>query len=214
MAKYVFLLVAINLGVDYRMVVLMAVALFLPFVGLVGVAGHMYRSRARRDTRAAVFCQSMARELRAGESLRNALESAGQIVSFRRLSTAIESGDTLDQLSPILRAEFPEIGVELATVVHSVAISGGSSAGLFDELGDLALAQVEITEEIRVATSPARASAAVLIGLPVIYLVYQFGTGRIDDLVRRPLQQGLTTVGIGLVLLGTAVSFWLVRRAK
>jgi Flp pilus assembly protein TadB len=95
-----------------------------------------------------------------------------------------------------------------------VAGSGGSSASLFDELGDLALAQIEIAEEIRVGTSPARSSAAVLIGLPVVYLTYQVGTGRVQDLLTRPLQQGLATVGIALVLVGTAVSLWLVRRAK
>jgi Flp pilus assembly protein TadB len=214
MVEYLLLATAVAMRVDLRMVALMAIAVFAPFIGLVGVVGHIYLSRPRRDTRAAVFCQSMARELRAGESLRSALESSGDLVLAGRLTSAIESGDTLDRLSPILRSEFPEIGIELATVVRSVAGSGGSSASLFDELGDLALAQIEIAEEIRVGTSPARSSAAVLIGLPVVYLTFQVGTGRLQDLLTRPLQQGLATVGIALVLVGTTVSLWLVRRAK
>jgi len=152
--------------------------------------------------------------MRAGEGLRAALATAAETVSADRLDEQLRSGFPMGQIAHLLQSEFPEIGVELSTVVKSVALSGASSASLFDELGDLALAQVEMSEEIRVATAPSRASALILVGLPVVYLGYQLGSGEIRRLMAQPLQQGLTLVGLTLVMAGLAVSWFLVRRAS
>ncbi|HEY5889501.1 MAG TPA: hypothetical protein VIW94_02215 [Acidimicrobiia bacterium] len=205
---------AMGAGVDLRVVAIIAMALRFPLLSVSLLMFHLIRSRPGRDTRAATFCQEVAREIRAGESLRAALDGAAQIVAATGISEAIATGDTIEQLLPGLRREFPEVGEELASVVQSVAVSGASAAPLFDELGDLALAQVEIAEEIKVATAPARASAMVLVGLPIVYLGYQVGMGRLQTLTARPIQQGLASIGLALVVVGIGIGFWLVRRAS
>ncbi len=213
MFEALLVLVAINAGVDLRVAALLAMAVWFPLLSLFPLAIHIYRSRPGRDTRAAMFCQAVAREIRAGASLRAGLEGAAQIVAAPEISNGIAHGNTIEQLLPTLRREFPEVGVELTSVVQSVAVSGAPSAPLFDELGDLALAQVEMAEEIKVASAPARASALVLVGLPIAYLGYQVGAGRLQTLTARPIQQGLASIGLALVVVGIVASFWLVRRA-
>lgn len=207
------LVLAIHAGVDIRVVGLVGFALWMPFPALAALAIHAYRQRPAIDTRSAVFCQTVARALRAGGDLRDALLGAGEGVSAPRLVAAMKAGATMSEIGPTLDAEFPDIGEELATLVASVAMSGASSQGLFDELGDLSMARIEMTEEVRVATAPARASALVLIGLPIVYIGFQFASGRIRELISRPIQQGLTLVGLALVFLGIGVSVWIVRRA-
>jgi Flp pilus assembly protein TadB len=112
-----------------------------------------------------------------------------------------------------LRREFPEIGNEIGPLVEAVAEAGSAAAPLFQELGELALSQVEVTEEIRVATAPARASALVLVGLPVAYLSYQLSTGAITDLLGNPAQQGIAVAGVILAGGGLVASLMLVRKA-
>lgn len=214
MFEALVVVVAINAGVDLRVTALIAVALWFPLLCVLPLALHLFRSRPGRDTRAATFCQAMAREVRAGGSLRASLDGAAQIVAAPEICDRIAAGHTIAQLLPALRREFPLVGAEMTSVVQSVAVSGAPSAPLFDELGDLALAQVEMAAEIKVATASARASALVLVGLPIAYLTYQVGAGRLETLTARPLQQGLASIGLALVVVGIAVSFWLVRRAS
>jgi len=214
MFETLLVVAVIGAGVDLRVAALVAMALWFPLLSVFPLMVHLIRSRPGRDTRAATFCQEVAREVRAGESLRAALDGAAQIVAATGISEAIATGDTIEQLLPGLRREFPEVGDELAIVVQSVAVSGAPAAPLFDELGDLALAQLEMAEEIKVATAPARASALVLVGLPIVYLGYQVGVGRMDALTARPIQQGLASIGLALVVVGIGVGFWLVRRAS
>lgn len=214
MTQALLLVVALSVGVDWRVVVLVVVALALPAATGLFLAFHVYRNRPEPNMRSASFCQAVARDLRAGSGLRTAIQDAGTVVGAARLTTRISGGDPLAEVSTTLREEFPEIGVELETVVKSAAISGASSAALFEELGDVAMAQLEMAEEIRVATAPARASSMILIGLPSLFLGSQLLNGRFSALLGEPVQQGLAIAGLVLVVIGIAVSLTIARKSS
>lgn len=213
MSEWLVVAWALSAGMDWRVVVFLIAALVFPLWALGGIAVHLLVHRPATSTRSAVFCQSVGRELRTGAPLRTAIADAARAVEADAISVSLESGRLLEEVIPELRAEFPEIGQEIGALVAAVAETGSAAAPLFQELGDLALARVETTEEIRVATSPARASIAVLVGLPALYVGYRLSTGAIGDLLGNPAQQGVALVGLGLATAGLLVSILLVRRA-
>lgn len=204
---------ALTAGLDWRVVGLLFVSLTFPLWALAGIAVHVLARRPGTSTRSALFCQSVGRELRSGASLRAAIADAARSVEAHSISDPLDSGVLLEDVIPELRAEFPEIGQDIGALVAAIAETGSAAAPLFQELGDLALARVETTEEIRVATAPARASIAVLVGLPALYIGFQLSTGAIGDLLGDPAQQGVALVGMGLAGAGLVVSVLLVRRA-
>lgn len=213
MSEWLFVGWALSAGVDLRVILLLLVAMSFPLWALGGIAIHVLVHRPGTSTRSAVFCQAVGRELRTGAPLRTAIADAARAVEAESIGASLESGSLLEEVIPDLREEFPEIGQEIGALVAAVAETGSAAAPLFQELGDLALARVETTEEIRVATSPARASIAVLVGLPTLYVAYQLSTGAIGDLLGNPAQQGVALVGLGLASAGLLASVLLVRGA-
>lgn len=213
MSEWLVVAWALVAGVDWRVTAILLAAFVFPLWALAGVVVHVVLNRRPPSTRSAVFCQSVAGELRTGASLRVAIAEAARSVEAVAISRALDSGSLLSEIVPEMKTEFPEIGREIGALVTAVSETGSAAAPLFQELGDLALAQVETTEEIKVAASPARASATVLVGLPVLYIGYQLSTGAIGGLLGDPAQQGIALVGMGLAGAGLAVSFFLVRRA-
>lgn len=213
MSEWLVVAWALGAGLDWRVIALLAASLIFPVWALAGIVVHIFVHRPGTSTRSAVFCQSVGRELRTGASLRAAIAGAARSVEANDIGRSLESGSLLIDVIPELTAEFPEVGKEIGALVSSVAETGSAAAPLFQELGDLALARVEIAEEIRVATSPARASVAVLVGLPTLYIGYQLSNGAIGDLLGNPAQQGVALVGVGLSGAGLLVSVLLVRSA-
>lgn len=213
MSEWLVVAWAVLAGLDWRVVGILLIALVYPLWAMAGIVVHVFVHRPGTSTRSAVFCQSVGRELRTGASLRVAIAEAARTVEAESISSALDSGRLLEEVIPALGAEFPEVGQEIRALVAAVAETGSAAAPLFQELGDLALARVETNEEVRVATSPARASVAVLVGLPTLYIGYQLSTGAIGDLLGNPAQQGVALVGIGLAGVGLLVSVLLVRRA-
>jgi Flp pilus assembly protein TadB len=213
MSEWLVVAWVLSAGMDWRVVLLLLAALTVPLWALGGIAVHVLVHRPGTSTRSAVFCQSVGRELRTGAPLRTAIADAARTVEVESIGASLESGSLLEDVIPELRAEFPEIGQEIGALVAAVAETGSAAAPLFQELGDLALARVETTEEIRVATSPARASIAVLVGLPTLYVAYQLSTGAIGDLLGDPAQQTVALVGMGLAGAGLLASVLLVRQA-
>lgn len=109
----------------------------------------------------------------------------------------------------------PSIGQELELTVVAASRAGSDSAALFDEIGSLAIAQSEIRREIRVATAPGRATALVLVGAPLIYLVGQLGGGGLATLVASPEQRLVAILGLGLFATGlVAAGFVLWKAAR
>jgi len=108
---------------------------------------------------------------------------------------------------------FPSIARELELTIVAAARAGSDAAGLFDEIGSLAIAQSEIRREIQVATAPGKATALVLLGAPLVYLVGQTASGRLGSHLASSQQRLVAMVGLGLFLLGLSVACLVLWRA-
>ena len=193
------------LGVDLRRVVLLGAAIHLPLLalGLAGLAG--WKIRRDRAGRSALFCESVASELRSGMTIRQALvEAAGSVGTDLAPGSGWEL--TTDQLASRLAEEFPDVAEELTLVVKGSVRSGARSSDLFEEMGSLAIAKDEITREISVATAPARATAVVFLVAPVVYLVWQASGSGLYQLVYSSEQRMAAITGLVLFLIGLAVA--------
>jgi hypothetical protein len=204
------LCVAYALGVDPRRIALVAGAVHLPLVTAGLILLHWLRSRKTEDVRPILFCESVASELRAGASLREALTVSMAAVGDVGPGVAYHS---VSELAARTREEFPEIGLELELTVLAAARAGSDAAAIFDEIGSLAIARAEIRHEIRVATAPGRATALVLVGAPVVYLLGQLGTGGLDVYVGSSPQRLMAVLGFGIFLFGLMIAVLILWRS-
>ncbi|HJQ76683.1 MAG TPA: hypothetical protein VJ948_05405 [Acidimicrobiia bacterium] len=201
---------AIALDVDIRRVVLLAAVAYLPELVAAGIALMIWRGRPGEDTKPALFCEAVASELRAGSTLRQAVAGAAVSVAGLVVGPDRSLGDLADDIA----TEFPQIEQELRLTLVAAARTGSDAAALFDEIGFLALAQSEIRREVRVATAPGRATALVLVGAPVAYVLGQAGGGGLADLLASPQQRVVALLGLGLLMLGLALAAVVVWRAE
>ena len=201
---------AIALDVDIRRVALLAAVAYLPELVAAGIALMIWRGRPGEDTKPALFCEAVASELRAGSTLRQAVAGAAVSVAGLVVGPDRSLGDLADDIA----MEFPQIEQELRLTLVAAARTGSDAAALFDEIGFLALAQSEIRREVRVATAPGRATALVLVGAPVAYVLGQAGGGGLADLLASPQQRVVALLGLGLLMLGLALAAVVVWRAE
>jgi hypothetical protein len=89
-----------------------------------------------------------------------------------------------------------------------------SPAPLFDEIGGLALAQIEVAHEVSIASASARATAAVLLVAAVVGVSWGLARGGLEPFLRHPAQRAAVLVGAALVALGLALSVLILRRAR
>lgn len=203
------LAMAIAFQVDIRRVVLLAAVAYVPQLVAAGIVLVVWRGRSGEDTKPALFCEAVASELRAGSTLRQAVADAS--VSVAGFTVAPDR--SLDDLAAEVAAEFPQIGEELRLTLVTAGRTGSDAAALFDEIGFVALAQSEIRREVRVATAPGRATALVLVGAPVAYVLSQAGSGGLAGLLVSPQQRAVALLGLGLFLLGVVIAGAVVWRA-
>ena len=194
----VIIAVAYAAGVDPRRLVLLAGAIYLPlvFAGLIAV--HWHRTRSDESNRPSLFCEGVSAELRAGATLRSAIGNTAVSVGC----DPIPDDSSLDDMSARIAGYFPAIGEELRLTILTAARTGSDSAALFDEIGALAIAQSEISHEVRVATAPGRATALVLVGAPVFYLISRLGSGGISTYLASSEQRVVALLGFGLFVVG------------
>ena len=213
MMAVVVIAVAFALGVDPRRLALIAGVLYLPMVVAVVIALYWLRARPDETNGPSLFCVGVASELRAGASLRDALTTAATSVGLAPIPTGTNAPMT--EVAAHVAGQLPSIGQELELTVVAASRSGSDSAALFEEIGSLAIAQSEIRREIRVATAPGRATALVLVGAPLIYLVGQLGSGGLAGLVASQEQRLVATLGLALFVTGlVAAGFVLWRAAR
>lgn len=205
---------AIVLGLDWRVVGVLAIALLAPVVAALGIAFHALKNRRAPQAPDASFCHAVAGDLRSGSSLRHAVTESARSLDFDEVVAGLDAGLAWDQVMPGLVVRLPDLGPELGVVVDSLSRSGADAAALFDELGDIALARIEVGNEVRVATSSARASTAVLVALPLLYLASLAQTGRIAGLFDQPGTAGLAAIGLSLTAVGICTSVLMVRSAR
>lgn len=206
----VSLAIAFAAGVDPRRLALLAGAIYLPFAVAVLVAIHWYRARSDDGNRPALFCEGVSAELRAGATLRDAVATAASSVGCDRILV----GSSLEDLSVTIAEDFPTIGEELRLTVITAARSGSDSAALFDEIGSLAIAQSEVAHEVRVATAPGRATALVLVGAPVLYVMSRVGSGGLTAHLASAEQRLVALLGLGLFVTGLMAASLVLWRAS
>jgi hypothetical protein len=211
---WMLIALALAAGIEWRRIALLAavVSAPLPMAGLVAV--HWCRSRPGLSMRPARFCEAVSSELRAGASLRASLETAAVSVEAMEVARCCRIGAPMDQIARAATAEFAEIGPELGALLARADGLGVSPAALFDEIGALALAQVEVAHEVSIASAPARATGAVLLLGPILFIGWAVSEGRFEGLLRQPAQRAAALVGLGLVGVGITLLVLILRRAR
>ncbi len=204
---------ALVMGVEIRRLALLIGSMFAPApVGLL-LAWHWWRNRPGVTTRSVLFCDAVAGELRSGASLRMAIADAAASIDAHSLRDLCDSGAPMNALAGHLGSEFPDVGKELSAVVEKVFLLGAPSADVFDEISGLALAQVEVAQEVASAAAPARATAFVLLIAPVLVLAFVGSRGGLDLYLRSPEQRGAVVIGLVTMTAGLGVGGWMLRRA-
>ncbi len=211
---WMLIALGVAVGVEWRRIAALALVVSapLPMAGLIAV--HWWRSRPGLSMRPARFCEAVSAELRAGASLRASLETAAVSVEAIEVARCCRIGGPMDQIARAARADFVEIGPELGALLARADGLGVSPAALFDEIGTLALAQIEVAHEVSIASAPARATGAVLLLGPLLAISWAVTEGRLEGLLRQPAQRAAALVGFGLVGVGITLSVLILRRAR
>jgi hypothetical protein len=204
----VALAVALACGVEWRRLVLLAVAVYLPILAGVAIGLVAWRARPGEDSRPVMFCEGVAAELRAGATLGHAIETAASAVG-----KGFVGSSGIVELASGAAERFPELGDELRLTISNAARAGSEVAVLFDEIASVAITHSEIRREVRVAAAPGRATALLLVGAPLVYLVGRFGSGELANMIESSQQRVVLRWGLGLFLFGVLGSVFVVWRA-
>lgn len=200
----VVVLTAWALGADVRRLLVLVAALLWPvaLVGLVVLA--LWSTRRDRMPRSALFCEAVSAELRAGLPLRGSLMQAMVSVGCQPLPGLAVA--PLSEVATGVAGEFQDVEVELEMTIAAAARAGGVSADLFREIGSLAIARSEVEHEVKVAVSPARATAFVFFAVPTAYLVARLNSGSLAALVASSSQRVAGLLGVVLFVLGLLIA--------
>jgi hypothetical protein len=211
---WVFVAAGLAAGVEWRRLALLALGLTapIPFMGLVALA--WWQARPGLSMRAVRFCEAVSAELRAGASLRQAVERSAVAVDAGEVARLAREGAPMAVVARAASAEFDDVGQELAALVARAGDIGVPPAALFDEIGGLALAQVEVTQEVSMASASARATGVVLVGAAVVGVGWALSSSGLEPLLRHPAQRASAIIGVLLVASGLALSILILRRAR
>lgn len=204
---------AVGAGIGWPRVALIAAAMYwpLPTLGLIALV----RAKVGVKRPSAVgFCDGVSAELRAGSSLRSAVVASAAAAGAEDAARAGRTGAPIEDVARLTGAVFPDVGEEIALVVRELAFSGSGGADLFDELGSLALAKQEVAREVRIASAPARATAALFVGGPSLYLLAQARSGSLSALLASPGQRFAAVAGLSLFFAGLAMALVILWRAR
>lgn len=201
------------LGLRVHKAALLGASVILPLLTLGAVLAVIWIQRQPGHGDAVAFCEAVAAELRSGATLRQALGlSIGSVDDDVDLEDALEA--PADELAKIVGVRFPLIRRELEATIRSSLRGGAPAAGLFDEIASLAIAQAEVQREVRIASSPARATAAVLVMAPAAFVFHQMRSGAFGQLLEHPGQRITAVLGMTLFLAGLVTAMVLVWRAR
>lgn len=205
---------AVAAGVDWRRLTLLGVGLAAPalFMGLVALA--WWRARPGLSMRAVRFSEAVSAELRAGASLRQAVEKSALSVDAAEVAQLCRVGAPMSLVGRAASTDFEAVGPELSALLARAGDIGVSPAALFDEIGGLALAQVEVAHEVSMSSASARATGAVLVGAAVAGVAWALTSSGLEPFLRHPAQRSAVVVGVMLVLSGLALSILILRRAR
>ena len=205
--------VAVSGGLEIRKIVLLSGVVFAPLAVLCGLAYLYWKQRRVAESRAAMFCEGVASELRSGSPLAHALFAAAVAVGGPKLEP-LKLNTPPVEAAHIIGQAFSDVGQELEATIIAAFRGGAHSAGLFDEIGSLAIAQAEVSREVRVASAAARATALVFVGAPTIYLIYQTRSDQLARLLAHPEQRVVAVIGLALFAFGLSAASLLAWRAR
>ena len=159
------------------------------------------------------FLGSIAAELRAGSSLRASLAAAsadGVGPLLRRAHRLAIAGAPLGEIGDVLAA-LPISGRRVGVALRVASNTGGRSAAIFGRLADRAVDEAALNRERRSLTAQVRMSAAVVVGIPVLSLVFG-GGARIGELAAAG-GGGLIVAATGLAMqvVGGLAVWWMAR---
>ena len=168
------------------------------------------RGRSREDRELPAAAAALARSVRSGASLVDALEEVGSFVvapgsmlsaELEQVTASVRRGARIDDALREWGQRCSEPGVELLVAACRFGHAhGGDLAAALDGAAVAMLDQVEAADEARALASQARTSAGVLVALPVLGAV---GFSLLDPRVARTLVT--TPVGIACLVAGTAL---------
>ncbi len=194
------------------------VALVVAAVGL-AVARQATRGRGSRlaDARLPDLVEHVARALRAGDDLRSAALGAGRLVggvhgrAVDAVVGRVDGGSAWDDALRVWSDAHPRRTVQLVAGALAVADAAGGRAGTaLDGVAATLRARAGVADEARDLASQARASAAVLVGLPVVVAV---GGAAADPKVAHALlgtPWGLGCIALAVLLDGVG-ALWMHR---
>lgn len=146
----------------------------------------------------------MATSVRAGLSLPQAIQSAGEQVpaplgpEFKAVADACALGATLERALDVFEARVPLAETRLLVAGCKLArVTGGSLAPLLDRLADTLRERERLRGQVRTLTAQGRMSGAVVGGMPVLLLG---AMAALDPAFLRPM----TSTPAGWLMLGTA----------
>ncbi|NNC74008.1 MAG: hypothetical protein HKN93_00720 [Acidimicrobiia bacterium] len=198
--------------------VLVAAPVPVVAIATCGWAVWSWRRRARSADASdvAVLAAGIASELRSGQSMLSALESASHrvpAVDLLRPLRLASVGRSSSQVAAALEAAVPAMGGEFAAAYRLGAESGARSSAVFGRLAVAAGDAVELGRDVRVSSAQARASAVVVALAPVVLIGVMGATGMLTPLwATGGIGIGLAAVGVSLISMGIGAVWWLSRR--
>lgn len=195
------------------------VAALVLIVGVPLAAFSWVQGRARKRVQALTDALPLyldgVRQLQAvGNSLAQALDRAladspdaiqGYFAqTSRRLAMGAPVAETMQQLAD--RLHIPEVSM-LAAAIRTNLRYGGSIASAFANLAAILRERIRIRRELSAATSEAKVSAKVLIGMPLVSMALLVAMNRnyIDFFFNDPRGRSMSLVAIVLEVLGILI---------
>lgn len=197
-------------GMEWRRLLLLALTVMAPLPAALLVGYSIWRGHRHEGTLAVSFCEAAASELRAGSSLRRALEVSARAAGLEAAAALAGAGAALSEVARAISHDLPEIGPELSVTLIPAETSGARVADLFDEIGWLAIARAEIAAEVNMSTAPARSTVAVLVLAPLAYLATRGGIPSPEI----PGQAMVSVAGGILFVTGLAAVVWIMRLGR
>ncbi len=201
---------AATAGVSVLRLLLLGSAVFLPVPTLVALAAWWVKGRSGDVNTSALFCEGVASELRAGATLPVAVRAAASAVGLD--SPPVDA--SVEQLSGWMRRSFSDVGPELALTYRRAVRAGNDPALIFDEIASFALVRSEIDSEVRIALAPGVATAALLVGAPLLFAIHQAESGQLAWVMATPGSQVPALLGLGLFLVGCLAALAIVARSR
>jgi tight adherence protein B len=209
------------------LLVLAVVAIVMAPIGSIAVGGAAAAGLvvARRRPRRAVFAradlvgavETMAATLRSGASVHQAVERAGSAApgavgtGLRAVALQTRQGMRLDLALSEWAAGLPANAAAVAHALDLAAASGAGHAAALDAVADALRSRERLRREVRALAGQARASAMVLVALPVVFAAGAALTapGVSRFLLRSPGGWACLASGVGLDAVG---AWWMARQ--